>query len=113
MNREEVPMRRTLLLAAAVLLLGAVATRAEDWPAWRGPTRMGQSAERGLPLTWGGKDGDNVLWKSPLFPGAEKVRFDQNQSSPVVKGEHVYVTLSYWPASVVAEKEPPEHHVVC
>jgi outer membrane protein assembly factor BamB len=103
--------RAICALAAAACLVGAA--RADDWPGWRGPTGMGQATDRGLPLTWGGKDGHNVLWKVPLFDGKEKVRFDQNQSSPAVHGERVFVTLSYWPAGVTPEKEPPEHHVVC
>ena len=74
---------------------------------------MGQSPAKDLPLTWGGKDGSNILWKMPLFEGTGKVRFDQNQSSPIVQGDHIFVTLSYWPEGVVAEKQPPEHHVVC
>jgi len=86
---------------------------AEDWPGWRGPTGMGRSTERNLPVTWGGKDGKNVLWKVPLFAGTDKVRFDQNQSSPIVMGEKVFVTLSFWPVGAVAEKVFPEHHVVC
>jgi outer membrane protein assembly factor BamB len=105
------PMRRFLCALAAACLV--TAARADDWTGWRGPTGMGQAADRGLPLTWGGKDGDNVLWKAPLFDGKGKVRFDQNQSSPVIQGEHVFVTLSYWPEGAVAEKEPPEHHIVC
>jgi outer membrane protein assembly factor BamB len=72
---------------------------------------MGQSDEKGLPLTWGGKQGENVLWKAPLFP-SDKVRRDQNQSSPIVWRDHVFVTLSYWPEGT-AEKDYPEHHVVC
>src|SRR4051812_48922377 len=101
---------RPFILCA--VLLTAVAARADDWPGWRGPTGMGQAADRDLPLTWGGKDGDNVLWKVPLFDGKGKVRFDQNQSSPIVKGDHVFVTLSWWPEGAAAEKERPEHHVV-
>jgi outer membrane protein assembly factor BamB len=104
-------MRR--LLICALVATAAAAARAEDWPGWRGPTGMGQTPDEGLPLTWGGKDGDNVLWKVPLFDGKGKVRFDQNQSSPIVRGDHVFVTLSYWPEGVVPEKEPPEHHVLC
>lgn len=85
---------------------------AADWPGWRGPTGMGLSDEKDLPLTWGGKDGENVLWKKPL-PGADgKSRLDHNQSSPVVQGGRVFVTVSYWPASV-EQKEYPEHHVAC
>ncbi|HEX5269125.1 MAG TPA: PQQ-binding-like beta-propeller repeat protein, partial [Gemmataceae bacterium] len=99
--------------AAVVLLCLAAAARADDWPGWRGPTGMGQAPDKGLPLTWGGKDDTNVLWKSPLHDGTAKVRFDQDQSSPIVRGDHVFVTLSYWPEGVAAEKEPPEHHVVC
>jgi outer membrane protein assembly factor BamB len=104
-------MRR--ILTCVLLLTAAAAARADDWPGWRGPTGMGQAADRDLPLTWGGKDGQNVLWKAPLFEGKGKVRFDQNQASPVVKGDHVFVTMSWWPEGVTAEKEPPEHHVVC
>ncbi len=100
-------------LSCILVLLTAAAVRAGDWPAWRGPTGMGQTVDKDLPLTWGGKDDANILWKVPLFDGKERVRFDQNQSSPIVQGDRVYVTLSYWPPDVVAEKQPPEHHVLC
>jgi outer membrane protein assembly factor BamB len=106
-------MRRALIPATAVWLLAATLARAEDWPGWRGPTGMGQTTEKGLPLTWGGKDGANILWKVPLLEGQDKARLDQNQSSPVVLGEHVFVTLSCWPPDANPEKEPPEHHVLC
>ncbi len=83
-----------------------------DWPSWRGPTGMGQTDAKGLPLTWGGPAGDNVIWKTPL-PGTDgKARLDQNQSSPVVARGRVFITTSYWPANV-PQKEFPEHHVVC
>jgi outer membrane protein assembly factor BamB len=98
------PLLYSLLLAPLVC--------ASDWPAWRGPTGQGQSTDKGLPVTWGGKDDANVRWKSPLYPGTDKPRFDQNQSSPIVRDGRVFVTLSYWPVGVNAEKEPPEHHVV-
>lgn len=101
-------MRHSLL--ALVLITPALAA---DWPGWRGPTGMGLSPDKELPVEWGGKDNRNVRWKAPLYPGADKVRFDQNQSSPIVQGGRVFVNLSYWPAGVTAEKEPPEHHVVC
>jgi outer membrane protein assembly factor BamB len=95
-----------------VVLALAAATSAADWPGWRGPTGMGQSADKDLPVTWGGKDNANVRWKAPLYPGTDKVRFDQNQSSPIVKAGRVFVTLSYWPAGANPEKGPPEHHVI-
>ena len=101
-----------LSLAALAALLAASAAPAADWPGWRGPTGMGISEEKDLPLTWGGKDGENVLWKQRL-PGADgKAKLDNNQSSPIVQGGRVFVTVSYWPAGVDA-KEYPEHHVAC
>jgi outer membrane protein assembly factor BamB len=83
-----------------------------DWPGWRGPTGMGITTELDLPLTWGGKDNENVLWKSPL-PGSEgKPRFDHNQSSPIVWKDRVFLLMVYWPEGV-DQKEFPEHHVAC
>ncbi len=100
------------LPALPLLLALATVARAEDWPSWRGPGGMGQSASKDLPLNWGGKDQTNVLWKSPLVEGDAKVQLDQNQSSPIVQGGRVFVTLSYWPAKA-DKKNFPEHHVVC
>ncbi len=55
---------------------------AENWPAWRGPTGDGTSAERDLPLTWSATEG--VRWKVSLpEPG---------NSSPVVWGQRVFLT---------------------
>jgi outer membrane protein assembly factor BamB len=59
-----------------------VATRAEDWPCWRGPQGDGTSLESGVPTTW--SDVDNVAWKVPL-PGI-------GHSSPIVVGERIFVT---------------------
>ncbi len=103
-----------LLRSFSCLLLLVVATTAHagaTWPAWRGPAGNGLSDEKDLPLTWGGKNMENVLWKTPLFP-SDKVKRDQNQSSPIVWGERVFVTLSYWPEGTT-DKDFPEHHVVC
>jgi outer membrane protein assembly factor BamB len=85
---------------------------AGDWPGWRGPTGQGISDEKDLPLRWGGPDGDNVLWKKPLPGQAAGNQQDQNQSSPIVSGRRVFVTVSFWPAGT-AKKEYPEHHVAC
>jgi outer membrane protein assembly factor BamB len=110
---EEYVMGRSLAgLIIIVGLLEAGLAVAADWPSWRGPTGMGQTAEKDLPLTWGGKNQDNVLWKVPLAENADKAKFDQNQSSPIVHGDRVFVTLSYWPANV-AQDQYPEHHVIC
>jgi hypothetical protein len=53
-----------------------------------------------------------VRWQVPLFPGLDRARLDNNQSSPVVASGRVFVTTSYWPAGV-SEKQYPEHHVTC
>jgi outer membrane protein assembly factor BamB len=99
------------LLVALSLLASASSLLAEDWPSWRGPTGMGQSTAKGAPTSWGGKEQKNVVWKSPLYEN-EKVKRDQNQSSPIVVGERIFVTLSFWPVGA-KDKEFPEHHVMC
>lgn len=96
-------------LLALLLVLPAAAA---DWPAWRGPTGMGHTADPNLPLTWSAKTGENVLWKAPL-PGSDAmVGQDQNQSSPVVFGDRVFVTMSFW-AGKADPSRRPEHHVAC
>jgi outer membrane protein assembly factor BamB len=85
---------------------------AEDWPTFRGPTGMGLSTETELLLTWGGKENANVLWKVPLPGTTAKGKADQNQSSPIVSNDRVFVTTSYWPEGV-KQTEFPEHHVTC
>jgi outer membrane protein assembly factor BamB len=104
--------RSALLTFSAAAVLAAGASRADNWPGWRGPAGMGQAADKGLPLSWGGPKQENVLWKAALIENAEKVQLDQNQSSPIIHGDRVFVTVSYWPAGVGKERYP-EHHVVC
>lgn len=101
-------VRLTLVLFLCTPILAAAG---DAWPAWRGPTGDGVCDETTLPTTWGGPKQTNIRWKSPLFP-SDKVRRDQNQSSPIVVGARVFVTLSYWPEGTT-EKEYPEHHVLC
>ena len=57
---------------------------AEDWPAFRGPTGQGHSAELGLPLEW--SESRNIVWKVPV-PGV-------GWSSPVVANGRVWVTAA-------------------
>ena len=102
---------RIFIYACVALLLPFHLQAGEHWPAWRGPAGNGHSDETNLPLTWGGKNHEYLLWKSPLFPN-DKVKRDQNQSSPVVWRDRVFVTLSYWPEGTT-DKDYPEHHVVC
>jgi outer membrane protein assembly factor BamB len=103
-------MRAFLVGACLLALVGG--TMAEDWPGWRGPTGQGISNESGLPLRWDGRDRTNVRW-SVLLPGQRvNAEQDQNQSSPIVCGDRVFITTSYWPIGV-SKQEFPEHHVVC
>lgn len=100
------------LAALAVWLGVACCAWAGDWPGWRGPTGQGWTDEKDLPLTWGGKDNENVLWKVPLPGVEEKARLDHNQSSPIVWRDRVIVTSVYWPADRAA-KDAPEQRVAC
>src|SRR5258708_24100134 len=101
-------MKYTLPALLVATLLACGPALAEDWPNWRGPGGMGHTRHADLPLTWGGKDNLNVLWKVPLLenPG---VKPDHNQSSPVVRAGRVFVTLSYW-TDPNAKHQYPAHH---
>jgi outer membrane protein assembly factor BamB len=72
-------MRRLCL--SFLLLLPSLAT-AENWPGWRGPTGLGHSAEKDLPLEWGPTE--NVKWKAPLP--------DRGNASPAIWGDHIFLT---------------------
>ncbi|HVK07611.1 MAG TPA: PQQ-binding-like beta-propeller repeat protein, partial [Gemmataceae bacterium] len=72
-------MSRLSLLALVFITFPA---RADNWPAWRGPTGQGHSAETDLPLTWSATT--NVRWKVPLA--------DPGNSTPVIWGDRVFVT---------------------
>ncbi|HEU0011647.1 MAG TPA: PQQ-binding-like beta-propeller repeat protein [Verrucomicrobiae bacterium] len=51
-----------------LLVLGAVAQAANDWPQWRGPNRDGRSAETGLLKQWPA-GGPKLLWKATGLGG--------------------------------------------
>jgi outer membrane protein assembly factor BamB len=70
------------LRTGAVVLLACGAATADNWPAWRGPTGDGRSAEADVPLHWSRTE--NVRWKAPLP--------DSGNSSPVVWNDRVFVT---------------------
>jgi len=78
----------------------------EDWPRFRGPTGLGYTEERDLPLTWGGAEKKNVLWEAPLK--------GQGHASPIVWGDLVFVCGVHWPETVEDRKKViPDHHVTC
>jgi outer membrane protein assembly factor BamB len=72
-------IRHSLL---CVLLVTASVARADNWPAWRGPTGQGHCAEKDVPLTW--SDKENVKWKVELA--------DQGNSTPVIWGDRIFLT---------------------
>ncbi len=85
-NSAELGLRETSVVASERYADSGVGTRdreaAGDWPCFRGPGGAGRSEADQLPLTW--SQSENLAWKTPLpGPGA---------SSPIVKGDRVYLT---------------------
>jgi outer membrane protein assembly factor BamB len=73
-----------ILVLCGVLHLTSVASHADNWPQFRGPTGQGHSAETGLPVNWSATN--NVIWKTPV-PG-------ESWSSPIVWSDYVFVTTA-------------------
>jgi outer membrane protein assembly factor BamB len=73
-------MRSAILTAGCVMLLGAPAVRAQDWPQWRGPNRDAKAAGLKAPATWP-KD-LTKKWKAPVGEGA---------ATPALVGDRLYV----------------------
>src|SRR6185295_15581984 len=80
------PMTRSILTAgvAAIALVGAVsaADKNATWPQFRGPSAGVAADDPSLPESWSAAT--NVVWKSEV-PGI-------GWSSPVVWGDHVFVS---------------------
>jgi len=70
------------LLAAGLGFLLAYATRAGNWPAWRGPEGIGTANEKSLPLRW--STTENVRWRVPLP--------ERGNSTPIIWGRRVFLT---------------------
>ena len=89
-----------------IAMLFASATQGEEWPAFRGPTGLGYSLQKNLPISWGGAESENVLWTSPLV--------GEGHASPIVWGDRVFVCTARWDESVKDRaKVIPEHYVLC
>jgi outer membrane protein assembly factor BamB len=92
--------------------------QANDWPAWRGPTGLGYTEEKDLPLTWDAKKGTNILWKT-LLHGGSKNNPDFTSpgwSSPIVWGKRIFLTTATWPQGLTDKERRTsiaEHHVLC
>src|SRR5271169_2905814 len=86
-------------LGAAALFAGQCVLLAGDWPSWRGPTGLGYTEEKDLPLTWDGKTGKNILWKTMLHGGGKNnPEFSSpGWGSPIVWGDRIFLTSAVWP----------------
>ena len=73
---------RFLKTLTVMLIAGAGALHAQNWPHWRGPAASGVSSETGLPIKWSATEG--IAWKSPIR--------GLGVSSPIVWGTRVFVT---------------------
>jgi outer membrane protein assembly factor BamB len=76
-------MKRALVLIA---LSGASLVTAQDWPGFRGPGATGVAEGMNPPITFDGKEGKNLAWKTAI-PGLAV-------SSPIVWGDRVIVTTA-------------------
>lgn len=92
--------RASLAAIAAALLLATVpvgtAPADGDWPYWRGPAADGM-AVGDAPVTWSSTE--NVAWKTEI-PGL-------GHSSPVVWGDHIFLTTAIKTGKAAAAPPPP------
>src|SRR5262245_30713062 len=106
-----------LLVLTCALSLGTGAVWAGDWPGFRGPTGLGYTDEKDLPLTWNGKSGENVVWKAPLAGGGPKADFTSpGHSSPIVWRDRVFIATAIFPDNLTDKERRTtiaEHHVIC
>jgi outer membrane protein assembly factor BamB len=71
------------LVLCAAILCAAAATRADNWPAWRGAGGQGHCSEQELPLKWSAKS-ENIKWKLKLaVPG---------NSTPIIWEDKIFLT---------------------
>jgi outer membrane protein assembly factor BamB len=99
------PIFRCLILAGLLLVPCALTRGGDDWPQFRGPTGLGYTAEKDLPLKWDGKTGENILWKADL-PG-------EGHASPIVWQDRVFTCTVTWSDDPDERKRMPDHHVTC
>jgi len=82
---KRVALRRRLPLSILIVsITTASASRAEDWPCFRGPSGQGLSQEKGVPTQWSATS--NIKWRTPI-PG-------EGWSSPILFGDAVLMTTA-------------------
>src|SRR5258706_4744078 len=70
------------LSTAFIVTISLAASRAENWPHWRGPSFNGASDEKSLPAEF--SKTQNVKWSAPL-PGTAA-------ATPIIWADHVFVS---------------------
>jgi outer membrane protein assembly factor BamB len=111
-------MRAAVLVGAGILLAWPRVGWAGNWPGWRGPSGLGYTDEKDLPLHWDAKSGKNILWKALLHGGARKnpEMSSPGWSCPIVWRDRVFLTTAVWPAGLTdkeRKKTIAKHHVLC
>jgi outer membrane protein assembly factor BamB len=99
-------MGKQIIAIGLVMSLFSAVCFGADWPGFRGPTGMGISEDKNIPLTW--SDTKNIQWKIKL-PGT-------GSSSPIVYGDKVFVTCysGYGTEETrSAELKDLKRHLVC
>ena len=91
------PLRHAVAASLTTLALG-VTVQAGNWPQFRGPHGQGVSDEAALPSTW--SPATNVAWKTAIA--------GLGHSSPIVWGNHVFLTTAIEGESLPGAK-PPVH----
>src|SRR5918995_422896 len=83
---RRIPMRRTVLAAAALLMVtfSAALLAADNWPQWRGPQLNGLSNEAGLVRTW--SPTTNIAWKLPTP--------SRTGSTPIIWGDTIFLSVA-------------------
>jgi outer membrane protein assembly factor BamB len=77
-------MARRFVSALFLSTLATAAVSAENWPAWRGPSANGLSAEKGLPSTWTKEE--NVTWKLAMP--------DRSGATPIIWGDIIFLNVA-------------------
>jgi outer membrane protein assembly factor BamB len=109
---------RTMAAVCGAFLIVVGANLAGDWPGWRGPTGLGYSDEKDLPLTWDAKTKKNIRWKVLLHGGARH-NPEMNSpgwSCPIVWRDRIFLTTAVWQEGLTNQERKkiiPTHHVLC
>lgn len=97
----------TVRVATVLLFTLCASVRGGDWPGWRGPSGVGSTDEKDLPLTWNGKTGENIFWKQSL-------KGTTGYSSPIIFGDRLFLTTAMKQTGEQEKaKEIPEHDISC